>query len=218
LDPLSEDAARALIHRLAAAGDRAAALAVYERLRDRLRTELSIAPSALTRELVAELRVEPGADRPPLPRALARPPRSPLAGRREELARLRAAWRGAAGGARAAALIGGDPGIGKTRLARELAHEVHEAGATVLHGRCHEEALVPYEPFVEALAPVVADRARIEAWAGATAGELGRLFPALGEPPSLAGGDGARHRLFVAVDAVLAALARAAPVLLVLDD
>ncbi len=57
LDPLAEASQRELIRRLAAAGDRAAALSVYRRLQDRLRTELGIVPSAATRELVASLRV-----------------------------------------------------------------------------------------------------------------------------------------------------------------
>ncbi|MDQ4081939.1 MAG: hypothetical protein M3123_03500, partial [Actinomycetota bacterium] len=51
LDPLAEDPARRLMRLLAAAGERAAALGVYERLRERLRTELRMAPSAATREL-----------------------------------------------------------------------------------------------------------------------------------------------------------------------
>src|SRR5919198_3829610 len=48
LDPLSEEAHRDLMTRLAAAGDRPAALAVYGRFADRLRSELRIAPSAAT--------------------------------------------------------------------------------------------------------------------------------------------------------------------------
>jgi DNA-binding SARP family transcriptional activator/pimeloyl-ACP methyl ester carboxylesterase len=58
LDPLGEASHRDLIRRLAAAGDRGAALAAYERLRERLAAELRIAPSAATRTLVAELRGE----------------------------------------------------------------------------------------------------------------------------------------------------------------
>jgi class 3 adenylate cyclase len=60
LDPLAEEPQRELIRRLAAAGDRPAALAAYRRLQDRLRSELAIAPSARTRELVASLREDPG--------------------------------------------------------------------------------------------------------------------------------------------------------------
>src|SRR6478672_1771190 len=56
LDPYSEQRGRALVRRLAAAGDRAAALAAHERLRDRLRAGLGIAPSAETRALAEEIR------------------------------------------------------------------------------------------------------------------------------------------------------------------
>ncbi len=56
LDPLSEEAQRALMSRLAATGDRAAALVAYNRYADRLRAELRIAPSPITRALAEELR------------------------------------------------------------------------------------------------------------------------------------------------------------------
>jgi DNA-binding SARP family transcriptional activator len=58
IDPLSEDAHRGLIARLAAAGDRARALMVYRALAERLRRELSVAPSPATRALVQRLRVD----------------------------------------------------------------------------------------------------------------------------------------------------------------
>ena len=56
LHPLGEEGQRALIGRLARSGDRPAALAAYARYADRLRTELRIAPSSVTRALVDELR------------------------------------------------------------------------------------------------------------------------------------------------------------------
>ena len=112
LEPLSEEAHRELIARLAAAGDRAAALTAYERLAERLRRELRIAPSAPTRELVARdprrrrraARAAPGR-RPAAPRGLRRPARA-LAVRRARRgarpaarrARRRARRRAAGGG------------------------------------------------------------------------------------------------------------------------
>jgi DNA-binding SARP family transcriptional activator len=62
LDPLAEEHARALIRRLAAGGDRAAALTVYDRHRERLRTQLGVAPSAPTRLLLEVIRAEPDAE------------------------------------------------------------------------------------------------------------------------------------------------------------
>ena len=54
------------------------------------------------------------------------------------------------------ALIAGEPGFGKTRLASEFARAAHEEGAAVLLGRCHEEMLISYQPFVEAFGRYVA--------------------------------------------------------------
>src|SRR3954468_11465147 len=56
LDPLAEDAHRALIVRLTRSGDRAGALAAYARLRERLRRELGLSASQETRELVLAIR------------------------------------------------------------------------------------------------------------------------------------------------------------------
>ncbi len=155
LDPLDEAAARELMRRHALAGDRGAALATYERLRERLRGELGIAPSGATRALAAELR----ADAPPAAAAalpahiVAARRRGPLVGRERELALLRALWARAGREGRTAVLVTGEPGIGKTRLVAELAAEVHAQGAVVLYGRAEEEALVPYEPIVACLPP-----------------------------------------------------------------
>ena len=111
LDQASEEAARVLMRRLAAGGDRAAAVAVYEALRTALRRDLGMAPSAETRALLEELR-SGQADAPPapLPDALARTEHGPLVGRRDALAALRAAWRRASAGAAAVVVVAGEAG------------------------------------------------------------------------------------------------------------
>ena len=75
--------------RLAAAGDRAGALAVGDRLRERLRTQLGIAPSPQTRALIMRLREDTG-DAAPAPPASPGAEPSGLVGRDDELATLRA--------------------------------------------------------------------------------------------------------------------------------
>ncbi|HET7011789.1 MAG TPA: protein kinase [Anaerolineales bacterium] len=78
--------------------------------------------------------------------------RGRLIGRRAELDRLRQLWSQALDGQGVLALISGEPGVGKTRLARELIATARLGGATVLVGGCYEfEATTPYLPFVEAL-------------------------------------------------------------------
>ena len=200
LDPLSEEAHRDLMARLAASGDRAAALAAYNRLAERLRTELRVAPSAATREAAEALR-RAEADRPPFPGAVdPTGARSPFAGRREPLDRLRAA---VASGDRHLLAVSGDPGIGKTRLLAELARGAYADGAAVLYGRCPEEPVAPYQAFAEALRPLAA-------------AEPG-IAPLLGEGgPEPGDAAGARLRLFEAVAAALAGTP--GPVLLALDD
>src|SRR4051794_8405785 len=134
---------------LAAAGDRAAAMAEYVRLEDRLQRELSVAPSRQTRRLLAEIRT--GAA-PPLGTAAAAAPRGPFVGREEELRRLTRAT--------TAILVHGEPGIGETRLLVEAGRRRRER---VLYGRCYEEQVAPYEPFAEALA-LLLEQAQGERW------------------------------------------------------
>lgn len=214
VDPLAEEAHRALIRRLDTAGDRAAALTAYARLRERLRRELGIAPSRETRALVERLRSDAvAAARPPFPTALERAQRSAFVGRGRELAVLAKAWGRAEGGERQLVLVAGEPGIGKTRLVAEFARAVYAAGATVLLGRSYEEPLIPYQPFVEAQRPYLVA-------GGADVGELERFVPGLAEASSSEGGDpqAARFRLFEAVSALLGSAARDRPVLLVIED
>jgi DNA-binding SARP family transcriptional activator len=115
LDPFDEAAHRGLMTTLAAAGETAAALAVYERLSTRLRRELGLAPSTATRALAAALRTGRAAvgEQPPLPRRL-RPDRwrTPFVGRNDALARLAAEWASLARGGVETVLVVGEPGIG----------------------------------------------------------------------------------------------------------
>ena len=129
LDPLAEEPSRCLMTRLAAAGDTGAALGVYEGLRERLRRELGLVPSASTRRLADRLRDDAAVSAPTLA-AVDYGSREPaLVGRDRELSELLAAWETAARGAGGVVLITGEGGIGKTRLATELTARAMEGGA-----------------------------------------------------------------------------------------
>jgi class 3 adenylate cyclase/tetratricopeptide (TPR) repeat protein len=143
-------------------------------------------------------------------------------GREGELTRLTELWKEAATGQCQLAVVAGEPGIGKTRLAAQLAQVLHSDGAVVLAGRCDEDLGVPYQPFVEALRHYV-DHA-VEPRLGRYGGELARLVPeiaqraeGLGEPLR-SDPETERYRLFDAVAAWLAAAAEDCGVFLVLDD
>ena len=83
-------------------------------------------------------------------------------GRTDPLARLEARYAAAEAGQRQFVLLAGEPGIGKTRLATELARRAHAEGATVLYGRSDAESLIPYQPFITALDHFVAHREQLE--------------------------------------------------------
>ena len=77
--------------------------------------------------------------------------RGRLVGRNEELTEARELWQRAREGRGHAVLLSGEPGAGKTRLAREITIQAAVDGALVLSGGCYEyEAATPYLPFVEA--------------------------------------------------------------------
>ena len=197
LDPLAEAANRRLIERLAAGGDRAAALLAGRQFAERLRAQLGLPLSRETRALLDDLRrAEPLQVVPPP--SLGRAHQTEFVGRLAELERMRASWGGAQMHRdRRVVLVAGEPGVGKTRLAHRFGAAALAAGGIVLLGRCSEEPLAPFEPLTEALA---------------RAGLADALRP--GAPVET----GARLRLFDAVDAALSDLAARAPLLLMIDD
>ncbi|HEY7622551.1 MAG TPA: AAA family ATPase [Solirubrobacteraceae bacterium] len=147
-------------------------------------------------------------------------------GRGPELTALRRLWTEARGDGRRVALVGGEPGSGKTRLAWELTGQASADGAAVLYGGCDPRLTSPYQPFVEALTHLVEhlDADALRAAAGPRAGELARMLPDLPRhlpdlPPPVEGDPASqRHRLHSAVLDLLVGTGRTCPVLLVLDD
>jgi predicted ATPase len=145
-----------------------------------------------------------------------------LVGRAGELARLEAAMAAAAAGRGGTVLVAGDAGIGKTRLADELAERALRGGATVLRGRCIDlvGTGLPYLPLVEALRPLHGSPLLGEVPGGL--GELARLLPELAAPADAdppAGVTDSQLRLFEESLAVLERLGEGGrPLLLVLED
>jgi tetratricopeptide (TPR) repeat protein len=124
-------------------------------------------------------------------------------------------------------LIAGDPGIGKTRLATELATSLFATGWTVLYGRATPDGVVPYEPFVEAIRHYLTHHplpaGTFDPAIQPELSELGRIMPEL-----RVGGAGSRfpeddphlqrYRMFEGAVALLAWMLAETPVCLVVDD
>jgi predicted ATPase/class 3 adenylate cyclase len=147
-----------------------------------------------------------------------------LVGRDEQLFVLEDALLAAHGGESRFVAVGGEAGIGKTRLASELAKRARRLGWAVLWGACSEAELsLPYLPLVEALGNYISLQGadRLGSSLGAARRELAQLFPQLAEDDLAAPvGDPAQGklRLFEAVVALLAIPAHQQGMLLVVED
>jgi class 3 adenylate cyclase/tetratricopeptide (TPR) repeat protein len=154
---------------------------------------------------------------PPLPDRLIVPDRTVLVGRQRETELLDRAFADAQRRGMRTVLIDGEPGVGKSRLAREFARRAHDEGALVISSRCDEGVRTPYWPFVQAL--------RVAAtWPpncnrrGSDPDTLDRLLPSSADEASGFANDGFQLRAFEATLSWLEDLATAFPVVLVVDD
>jgi predicted ATPase/DNA-binding SARP family transcriptional activator len=212
------------------------ALDVYARTRAYLSGELGLEPTAAMKTLQRAIleqapalapdgafTTQPQPQRPALPRPL-QPPvgQLPFTGREQQLAVLAGSWDDIDVGAGQVVVLSGEAGIGKTRVAAELAARVHDEGGAVLYGRCDEGLAVPYQPFVEALRSLLPmlDVDQLCGQLGGLAPELGRLLPELTGcgSPALADAESARFALFEAVVALLEITTAQQRTLLVIDD
>jgi DNA-binding CsgD family transcriptional regulator len=152
--------------------------------------------------------------------------RSAFVGRHEELALLRARWEEATSGRRRVVLLLGEAGIGKSRLAAETALVADHGGALVLVGHCDREALVAYQPFVEAMTGLLELLPDAVAASALRRGgkELARLLPGLAASAShgaiedAGSPEAARYRLYEAVAGLVTSAAHDTPVMLALED
>ncbi|HEY7303308.1 MAG TPA: AAA family ATPase [Bryobacteraceae bacterium] len=187
LDSLSEAHHQLLIRLHAANHDRASALRAYHQCMRVLRREMGVAPSPETRALFERvLKAESGTSRElpsgslassasktvsPLQKA------RPLVGRTKEWHQLTAAWQSAVEEGPRVALISGEPGIGKTRLADELYQSCVRQGYAAVRSRCYAgQGQAAYAPVAEWLRSDVI-RACWTRLAPRQLAELSRLIP-----------------------------------------
>jgi DNA-binding SARP family transcriptional activator len=213
INPLLELHQRHVMRLRGLSGERAEALAGFERFRDLLESELGLEPMPETLRLAEQIRrqdtLEARVTRPAIPVLPAKAPaigRQTLIGRQAVLDQLEAAWE-----SDQIVLIGGEPGIGKSRLLQEFAAERH---VILAQGRAGD-ATIPYATQTRVIRRLLEQNPQVvlPRWVRQ---ELSRLIPSLDETPA-AGGPEARIRLFDAVAEFMALTTRTADTYII-DD
>jgi DNA-binding SARP family transcriptional activator len=206
--PLREGIRRQLMLALYRSGRQAEALDVYTETRKRLVEELGLEPGRELTELQQQiLGHDPALDLGARPGLALRPPAEGLVGRESELGRLSRTVEEGIAGRGAIVLIGGEPGIGKSRMAEALARHAAAAGARVAVGRSWEAGGAPaFWPWVQALRALLRED-KIE--------QISDLVgPALDDQET----EGTRFRMFQSIAGLLRLVAGEAPTAVFLDD
>ena len=223
--PLRESLTERLMVSLYREGRQADALRAFSRLRQVLDDELGVEPNPSVRAVEKSIILKSSeldlAHRDePRPR-LALLETDSFVGRRHEIDAIDRLWEQALAGDPRLVLITGPAGIGKSALAEHVARRGAAAGARVVIGSCDPDPASDYEPLPQLIRAMV-DVAPPELLARPLFGELVRIAPDLAERlPAVtqpADASAGRHRLFVAVDELLAGLTAVAPVLVVAED
>jgi predicted ATPase/predicted Ser/Thr protein kinase len=152
--------------------------------------------------------------------------RTPFVGRPVETAELKRLLDRMLTGQGGLVLVGGEPGIGKTRLARELLREAHQRGCLCLTGHCYEmEGAPPFAPFIEITEQSVrtvpqAVRAAMGEFApeiSVIVPSLRRAFPDIGPVPEVPA-EQQRRLVFSAYLEYARRAAEKSPMVVLLDD
>src|SRR3954452_19808534 len=148
-----------------------------------------------------------------------------LVGREAELAALMAAFGSAAAAEPGVVLVGGEAGVGKTRLVEEAADRVRLTGARVLIGGCVELGGkgLPFMPLADALRSLMRDTPpeELDAFVGPARFELARLVPELDPHAALSptpAGESRTARLLELALGVIQRLAADRPLMFVVED
>ena len=249
--PFRESARVALIEVMRAQGNVAEALRAYEELRVLLRDELGTFPApeltALHEQLLNAHESETASGQPapseilkPDPVAAESRPERPrvsiaeridpevestaLVGRRLVLAKLEEELELASGGELRIALLTGEGGLGKTRLAAEFASRAEDT--TVLYGKCEPEDVRPFGIWIGLLRSALGQARddELPEMVGADGPILARLLPELvrrldiSDPTPPTDVESERQALFGAVLRLLGSMSRDRPMLIILDD
>ncbi len=152
---------------------------------------------------------------------------SGFVGRHREMAELRTALDDAIAGQGRIVMLAGEPGIGKTRTARELSAHAEQRGAQVFWGWCYEDGgAPPYWPCLQPIRSYVqqAESEQLRSEMGAGAADIAEVLPEvsgrlpdLSKPPFLEP-EQARFRLLDSITNFFKAAAQSRPIVIVLDD
>lgn len=233
LNPLMENIHLAAMRALVALGDLAGARRQWQLCCEALQGELHAPPSPeLLKQAESILGAQFTVPLPIGPFPAKAPPRCdglermPFVGRKPEMDALQARWEQAAQGQGGMLFIGGEAGVGKTRLTEEFAAVVRWRGGVVAVGRCYEpERMLPHQPLTEILRDLIRQEGHatqvLPDWVKS---ELARLVPELLPPPirtepsSTSLQSERQAILFHAIAAFIRHFASRTPLLIVLED